>query len=176
MSFVANLIGMMAFQGLMPAWSVEALQMDASGLGLLMAVMGVGAVAGSLFVASLGGFKRRGMLLFASSVVWSIFILVFALSTHLLIALVTLTVVGFLSAAYLSLNNSLTQIYSLPEMRSRAMSMNLLSWGLAPLGVLPISAMAEGIGTPYAIAISATILLAFALLFGTFNSKLRKLE
>ena len=176
MSFVANLIGMMAFQGLMPAWSVEALQMNATGLGLLMATMGAGAIVGSLFVASLGGFSRRGLLLIGSSLVWALFLFGFALSNHIYLALILLIVLGFLSATYLSLNQSLTQIYSEPMMRSRTMSMNLLSWGLSPLGVLPISVLAEHIGTPHAIAISAAILFVFALVFGSFNPKFRKLK
>ncbi len=171
--FVSMLIGMMSFQSLMPAWSVEALGLGAEGLGLLMATMGVGAVFGALFVASLSGYRRRGMLILVTSLIWAALILVFSQSNNLPFALVLLAAVGFLSATFLSLNQSLTQILASPEMRGRVMSINAMSWGIMPIGALAIGALAEQIGTPDAIAISAILLIVFTLVYALLNPKFR---
>ena len=176
MAFVPMSIGMMSFHNLMPAWSVEALDLGPEGLGLLLAMTGIGAVFGSLFVASLGNFRRRGLLLIGTSLLWAVLIVAFAQSTVLLLALVLLVGVGFFSSIYLSLNQSLTQIYASPEMRGRVMSISMLSFGVMPLAVLPISALAERIGTPDALAVSAVLLLGFVLAFGILNPRFRCLE
>jgi len=83
--------------------------------------------------------------------------------------------VGFLSATFLSLNQSLTQILASPEMRGRVMSINAMSWGIMPIGALAIGALAEQIGTPDAIAISAILLFVFTLVYALLNPKFRSL-
>ena len=176
LGFFSSLIGIMAFQSLMPAWSVEALGLGAEGLGLLLAIMGVGAVVGSLLVASLSSYKRRGLLLLATAFSWAIFILIFSQAGNLPLALIWLVFIGFLSAIFLSLNQSLTQIHASPEMRGRTMSLNAMSWGLMPLGALPIGALAEEIGTPNALSVSAIILVVFVIGFTMLNPWFRKLK
>jgi MFS family permease len=62
MLFVPSLFGF-PYQTLLPAWAREALDVGSDDLGYLMMMMGVGALTGSLFLASLKNVKRRGILL-----------------------------------------------------------------------------------------------------------------
>ena len=165
------LIGMMTFQSLIPAWSVEALNVGAEGLGLLMAMMGIGAVFGALFIASLGGNHRKGLILIGSTIAWAVFLFIFSKSTNITLAFGLLIIIGFFSATFLALNQSLVQLYSDREMRGRVMSITVMSWGLMPFGVLPIAALAEQIGTPNALAASSIILCVFGIIFAIFNRK-----
>ena len=168
LAFFPLLFGM-SYIFLMPAFAVEALGMGAEGLGVLMAITGVGAIIGSLAVAYLSNFKHLGALLFGATFVWGISLALFSLSTSLAIAIVPLALVGLSSAIYMSINMSLTQLYASPEMRGRVMSVFMWSFSMMPLGLLPVSAFAEHIGTPTALLASAVLLvvsisLAFLLL------------
>lgn len=176
MIFVPMLIGVMAYQNVMPAWSVEALNLGPEGLGLLLAMTGVGAVLGALFVASLGNFRRRGLLLLGVVLIWPTFLVAFSQSSSLTLALVLLLAVGLLGSTYMSLSQSLIQIYASPEMRGRVMSISMMAFGFMPLGVLPVSALAERIGTPDALAASALILFLFALVYGILSTRIRHIE
>jgi hypothetical protein len=51
----------------------------------------------------------------------------------------------------------------------------MMTWGLQPLGLLPIGAAAEVIGTPYAIGIGGAIVAALAVVFIVFSPTLRRL-
>ncbi|MCK4331751.1 MAG: MFS transporter, partial [Dehalococcoidia bacterium] len=65
MAVVPILFGM-PYQMLMPIFAEDVLDVGARGLGFLMAAVGLGALAGSLLVASLGDFRHKGLLLFGS--------------------------------------------------------------------------------------------------------------
>ena len=174
MALTSVLLGM-SFQGLMPAWAVEALALGPKGLGFLMAATGVGALGGSLAIASLSNFQRRGLLVLGASLLWGVFLVGFSQSTSLVWALVLLVGLGFFSSSFLTLNMSMTQIYASPEMRGRVMSIAMMTFGLMPLGIVPISAAAEHIGTPNALAIGALLLMVFTFAYGLANSSLRRL-
>ena len=85
-----------------------------------------------------------------------------------MIATPFLLLIGLLSSVYMSLNMTLTQLYSAPEMRGRVMSIAMMTFGLMPIGALPFGSLAEVIGTPNALTLSgmvlavATVVFAFA--------------
>ena len=61
MSFIPALFGY-SYYALLPAWGREALDIGSEDLGLLMMLMGVGALVGTLILASMQSFNRRGRL------------------------------------------------------------------------------------------------------------------
>ena len=56
------------------------------------------------------------------------------------------------------------QLVSSTRMRGRVLSIWMLGWGLTPVGLLPISALAENIGTPTAMIVSGGVAIFIALL------------
>ena len=70
-----------AYWPLLAAWAREVLDVGADGLGILNSATGVGALAGSLMLASLTGFKRKGLLLLVVCVGWGIAMALFARTT-----------------------------------------------------------------------------------------------
>jgi hypothetical protein len=58
----------------------------------------------------------------------------------------------------MSMNNSLIQLAVDRHMRGRVMSMVMMIWGLMPLGVVPVSFLAERIGVGPALELSAVAL------------------
>ena len=175
MAFIPSIFGFVLF-ALFPAWAREALNVRSTDLGILMMVMGIGALIGTLGLASLRKFNRRGMLLLVSSVIWGLALVAMAQSISQVMAMPFLLLIGFLSAIYMSLNMTLTQIFSVPEMRGRMMSIVMMTFGLMPIGALGFGYMAEYIGTPLALTFSGIALAVVTVLFGIFYAPFRRIE
>ena len=164
MAFIPVLFGMSYF-ALLPAWAREALDVEADGLGVLMMIMGIGALVGTLMLASMTNMKRRGAFLLVNCVVWGVALSIFALSPSYLFAVPFLLLLGLTSSIFMSLNMTLLQTNSSPEMRGRIMSINMMTFGVMPLSAIPFGVLAERTGTPDALFISGLLLIAFTLLF-----------
>ena len=174
MAFVPIAFGM-PYQMLMPVFAVDVLHVGASGFGYLMAATGVGALVGSLVVASLGEFRHKGLLLLSTSALFGVFLILFAISSYFYLSLFLLLGVGAASAGYLASNNTLLQLNVDDRVRGRVMSMYMMTIGLFPIGVLPAAALAEAVGIPFAVGLGGTILVLFTLAMALLRPGLRKL-
>ena len=174
MTFIPVLFGFSYFV-LLPAWAREALDVGSEDLGILMMLMGVGALIGSLALASMTNFKKRGLLLLAASVGWGVSLAIFSQATSYALAVPLLMFMGLLSSLFMSLSMTLTQLKSTPEMRGRIMSINMMTFGLMPLSALPFGALAEQIGTPDALGLSGLLLAAFTVLFALAYPSFRRI-
>jgi MFS family permease len=173
LAFIPVLFGM-SYYVLLPSWAREALNVGSEQLGVLMMTMGIGALAGSLLVASLKGSSNRGILLLGSCISWGIALAVFAQSTSYIVALPLLLFVGLASSVFMSLNMTLLQVHASPEMRGRIMSIGMMTFGVMPLSALPFGILAEQVGTPHALMTSGLLLLAFTVLFAIAYPQFRK--
>jgi MFS family permease len=175
MLFVPALFGF-PYQTLLPAWAREVLNVGSDELGFLLMTMGIGALIGSLILASLKKFKRRGLFLLIISMIWGICITIFAKSSLYVIVLPTIFIIGMVNAVFMSLNMTLLQLYSDKEMRGRIMSICMTTFGLMPLSAVPFGVIAERIGTGNSLFISGTLLIFLTLLFNLLNPKFRNIE
>ncbi len=173
LAFIPVLFGM-SYYVLLPSWAREALNVGSEDLGVLMMTMGIGALAGSLLVASLKGSSNRGILLLGSCISWGIALAVFAQTTSYVAALPLLLFVGIASSVFMSLNMTLLQVHASPEMRGRIMSIGMMTFGVMPLSALPFGALAEHVGTPDALMVSGLLLVAFTALFAIAYPQFRK--
>ena len=165
----------MPYMMLMPVFAIDVHNVGASGLGYLMAAAGIGALAGSFLVASLGDFKHKGALLLVASASFGVFLILFANSNYFYIALFFLLGVGMANSIYMATNNTLLQINTEDRMRGRVMSLYMMTIGLLPIAVLPASAIAESLGGPVAIGAGGAILLIFTLAMTLLRPTLRRL-
>ena len=161
---------------LLPAWAREALDVKSDGLGLLMMIMGAGSLIGSLILAALRNLKRRGAWLLITGVFWGASLAFFSESGSYAGCLPFLLLTGLMSAVFMSLNTTLLQTYSAPEMRGRIMSIAMMSFGAMPLSALPFGVIAEKIGTPNALCLSGLMLLLFTVIFAIMNPKFRRID
>ena len=128
---------------LLPAFNEDILGGGPEDLGLLMSAMGAGAIFGSLTMATLGGLRRKGRWLVASGLTWGVSTVAVGLSETVLLASAMMAAFGWLSAWNMSLNRGLLQLKVDNRMRGRVMSIDMMSHGLMPLGVIPIGFVAE---------------------------------
>ena len=171
---VGTLFGF-SYYALLPAWGREALDVGSDDLGILMTLMGAGALVATLILASMSRFRHRGLLLLVSCVVWGVGLALFSQATSFAVAVPYLLAVGLLSSLFMSLNMTLFQIYAAREMRGRVMSIGMMTFGLTPLSALPFGALAESIGTPDALMVSGLLLTAGSLILIIALPNLRRI-
>jgi MFS family permease len=159
--------------GFLNVFARDILHIGAGGLGLLMAVSGCGAVVGSLLVASGTRSEGTGRLLLVMTVLYGLPIIGVALSRTLWITLPLLFCAGLLGAAFMSGNNALVQHRVTDDVRGRVMGAYMLTWGLMPLGALPMGMVADRIGTSFAVAGGAVISSLLAGILGLTSAAVR---
>ena len=168
----------MPIRFVLPIFARDVFMVGPGGLGIMMSVMGVGGLAGALVIASLGQGARRGLLLAGTAVAAGVALLGFSglslLAPLLAFGLGFLALVGLTQSGVMTLSNTLIMEYTDQEYRGRVSSIFMLSFGLMPAGVLPITIAAEYIGAPLALGIMALLLMLIASLL-TASPHLRRL-
>lgn len=175
MAFIPSLFGFTLF-ALLPVWAREALNVNSSDLGILMTMMGVGALIGTLGLAAIRRFSHRGLLLLGCGIVWGIMLVGLANSQIYPVAMPFLLIIGLISSVYMSLNMTLTQLSAAPEMRGRVMSIMMMTFGLMPIGALPFGTIAEYIGTANSLTISGALLALLIFAFGLAYPAFRRIS
>lgn len=171
LGFVPMLLGM-HYQMLMPVFALGIHQVGAQGLGILSMSAGIGALMGSLALASLGNFSGKRRLQTITGVVFGLALVGFALAPSYYIALLALPIVGAASASYMALNNTLIMEHTPREFYGRVMSVYMMTFSLMPLASLPVARLADIIGAPITVAITGGI-LAFVVAAIAFVSKIQ---
>ena len=175
LAFAPTLLGM-SYQALMPVFAEDVFHVGPSGLGLLMTVNGVGALVGSLAVATFSNFRRRGLLQVGLGIVFGLSIALFAFSQSLPVAFPALVLIGAASAAYMALNMSLVMGYAEPEYHGRVMSINMMTFSLMPLSVVPTGFLVDIFGAPGVIGMSGLLLAAIVAVYGTLHPSYRNVR
>lgn len=153
LSIIPFLFGM-PLNTLLPAFNQDVLGGYADSLGILVSAMGGGAILGSMMMATMGDMKRKGMWLVISSLGWAVATVAFGLGSNLVWAILAIAVIGLVSAWNMSLNRGLLQHTVDAHMRGRIMSIDMMFHGLMPIGVFPISWVAEAYGVGTALTVS----------------------
>lgn len=175
MAFIPIMLGM-PYQMLMPVFQEEVLHVGSFGLGLLLGATGVGALAGSLFVASMEDGRTRGFIQMTLGIGFGITLFVFALMTSFPLALVAIAVVGFVSSAYMSLNQTMIMGYTDEEYYGRVMSVYMMTFSIMPLAALPMGLMADAFGVQITVAVAAAIMVVFMTVIGVFMPSYRAIK
>lgn len=157
----------MPYQQMLPVFATDVLHTGATGLGLLMAASGVGALAGSLAYAAVGQIGNEGKVLLGTAAAFGLTLCLFAAASWAPLSFFLVAVASAVSAFYMSMNNTLIQMSVNDEMRGRVMAVYLMTWGLMPFGTLPMGALADAFGAPWAVAagglLSTMLILLIAL-------------
>lgn len=143
------LLGLISFMGLryeilMPVYTREILHGGPTEFGLLMGASGIGAILGSLVLATFGNVRTLGdwAALAAAGFGGSLVLLSFSHSFTLSLAVMLL--IGFAMVAGLDASNTLVQRIVPDEMRGRVMAIwTMMLSGLAPFGSLLVGILAQ---------------------------------
>ena len=156
----------MQLQLLMPVFAVKVFHMGASGYGTLLSSLGIGGLIGSMTVASLTEFRRKGVLLLTTGAIYGGLTALFAvisLGGNSLIGMSFLVLVGIANMAFMATNNTILMTQSDPSMRGRVMAVYLMGFGLQPLLAVPSGALADAIGAPQTMIFAGSLMAAVTL-------------
>ena len=168
---VLGLIGVMAvfsifgfpYLTLMPVIARDVLHTDASGYGLLVTFVGMGAVCGALTLAALSARVRRGRLFTISTFSFAFLLVVFAFINVRSVAAVVLLFLGLTMLINGALANGILQSVVPDALRGRVMAAYVFVYvGFTPIGSLLEGALARATSVQWAIGSGAVIMLGYA--------------
>jgi len=173
--FVSHVIFGQPFNVLLPVFTDSILKVSASKMGLLISVAGIGALLGSLILASAPS-RKRGMLLILSALAMGLPIIVFSFTRSWYISLAMMPFIGFAPSIHATLSATLVQSYADPDYRARMQSFVTMAGGLASFGTFLTGIMAEATGVQWAVGGMAIGLTLVGIVFLLFAPRLRKLD
>ena len=164
----------MPLRFLMPVFVVDIYGRDAAAMGLLLAAMGGGSLAGSMFITWLGRW-RRGMILIMASFLTGLAMAAMALLPFYYAAAAVMVLMGVGDAGRRAINMSLVMEVAEDAYRGRVMSVFMMNFGLMPLGVLPLALAAEAFGPQVAVGALAVLILVTSAFILATQRRLRQL-
>ena len=165
----------MPFRFLMPVFVVDIYHKGPEAMGLMVSLMGLGALVGSLFMAQVGRWKR-GLLLIATTLLTGVTLLLVALLPIYVVALGLMLALGLGDAGRRTLNQALIMEVSEDQYRGRVMSIYMLNFALMPLAVLPAGIVIQYTNGQVAVGILAVMLLVFTVIILATQKGLRRFE
>ncbi|MDD1721204.1 MAG: MFS transporter [Euryarchaeota archaeon] len=155
-------------------FAVAELGTTPAGLGVLYTATGLGAIVGSLGLASLGDYRRKGRLLMASSFGLSFAVIAFSFVHLYWVSFVLLLIIGIMQTVASALSVTLLQLNSPRTMIGLVMSINtLIVMGIRPLGGFPFGALTAVVGVSASMAVGAVISAALSAYLFLNNGRLR---
>ncbi len=165
----------MPFRSLLVVLVHDEFGRGADGFGFLLSAFGLGALVGSLGFAGMRATGPRGMALILTTTLSGIAILAAAVSPSYLLLMIIMVFVGLGDSGRRTLNSAVLMEQVDDEHRGRVMGLYMMNFGLMPLGIIPIAAIAEFAGIREALSISAIILIAVGVSFFALSKRMREL-
>ncbi|MBX9840569.1 MAG: MFS transporter [Xanthobacteraceae bacterium] len=162
---------------LFPIFARDILKTEAWGLGLLRAAPAVGALIMSVVLARRPLTLPIGQVLFGVIAVFGLFTILFGLSTHLILSLAALAVLGAADAVSVVIRFSLVQLRTPPQMRGRVSAVNGMFTGTSNyLGDFRAGAVAALLGAPLAAIVGGAGVFAVLALWLFLFPQLRRIR
>jgi MFS family permease len=158
--FLVAVVGLLTFNFsvFLPLMARQVFHSGAGTLGVLYALLGVGAVSGGLLVASRG--RTSALLMAGAGVATGMAMVVTAVMPTLALELIAIVPLGMATIVFVASANSLLQLRSNPQMRGRVMALyGVLFLGTTPLGAPSIGWIAGHAGVRGAMAIAGGLTL-----------------
>jgi MFS family permease len=171
---IVSLFGM-PYSVLMPIFAARVLGGGAHTLGFLMGATGVGALGGALGLAARKSVIGLGSRIVATTAVFGLALVGFALSHWLWLSLLLLPVVGFGMMQQMAASNTILQTIVDDERRGRVMAFySMAIQGMAPFGSLIAGSTAGRVGAPVTVLGSGIACVLGAIWFRSRLPRIRE--
>jgi len=162
---------------LLPIYARDILGVGPGGLGLLRSAPAVGALLTSVFLAHHSPERRIGRVLFRAVVVFGVATVVFGVSTHFVLSLAALCILGAADVVSAVIRVSLVQIRTPDAMRGRVSAVHSLFTGTSnQLGAFESGLTAALFDTVPSVLIGGIGTIAVAALWMILFPQLRRLH
>ena len=145
------------YMQMVPVIATETLEVGPGLMGVLMGADGLGAILGSIAIASAGRLRYHGRVYLGGSIIGLFMVLLFSGSQVFPLSMVILFLLGLGTAGFGTMQSTIVVISASEEMRGRALGVISLAIGAGPVGALLIGALAETTSPPMAIAVFAAL-------------------
>lgn len=157
---------------LLPVYAREIFNGHASTFGYLNSFVGLGALSGAMFLASLKPGTNLKKVLFINTLLFAIGLLLFSHMQHLPLALIFVALAGFGMMSQTTISNTLIQTTVAPAMRGRVISYYAMAFfGMQPIGGLLVGSLAHYIGAPLTVLLEGIATVIIAIIFLPFLRK-----
>ncbi len=166
----------MPFQNLLVVFAEKVWQAGPRGFGFLSGAYGAGGVIGSLWVASIRNTYKRLRRMMVACLAFGVLLFSFSISPYFLLGLLLVFLANACLNVFNTLNNTAIQLLIPDRVRGRISSFLMMSFSLPLLGTLPVSAVAEAYGAPFAVALASVLATLVCLLFYVLSKHLRGMD
>ncbi|MDC0035594.1 MFS transporter [Chloroflexi bacterium] len=142
-------------------------------MGILMASDGMGALIGSIGIASQSRMLYHGKVFLYGSLLSLGALFLFSNSSWYLLSLSLLLFLGIGTSGFGTMQSTIVLLVSKPEFRGRALGVVTIAIGAGPVGSLIIGAVSEWIGSSSAIMINSVLGLVLVALSGLLMPSIR---
>jgi MFS family permease len=171
---VVSLMGM-PFVVLMPIFAARVLHGGPHTLGFLMGAMGIGALVSALSLAARKSVRGLIRMIPIAAAVFGLGLIGFGLSRVFWLSMVMVLVAGMGMMQGMAASNTIIQTLVSEDKRGRVMSYYTMAFmGMAPFGSLLAGTMAHGVGAPFTVIASGSVVLLGAAWFFTRLPSIRK--
>lgn len=154
------------YNTLLPVFAKVIFKGDAATYGYINSFIGIGAVANSIFLASLKPGTNLRVILLVNTLILGVSLMIFSQLSYFPLAMLFATLSGFAMMSLTTVCLTVIQVDSDPQMRGRVMSYIAMAYfGMLPLGSLIIGAVSQRIGSPAALFCQGITALIIAALF-----------
>lgn len=136
----------MPFSNFLPVWAEKVLGLEADGLGALYSAAGIGALLGTLALASAGNVRHKGPLMAIVVAVLGLTFLGLGVSSLLVVSLVLLAMMGATQSVFSALNMTLVQSRVPHELQGRVMSIFNVGHAMIAIGSLTMGVIVDAVG------------------------------
>ena len=175
LSLVSLLV--LPYNTLLPVFAKVTFKGDAATFGYINSFIGLGAVAGTIFLASLKAGADLKRVLLGSTIIFGIGLILFSHINYFPLAMLFAVLSGFGTMAPSTICVTIIQVEADSNMRGRVISVVAMAmFGMLPLGSLLTGAVSQKIGAPNTLLYQGIIALIIAGLFSNFlrSEKLNK--
>jgi MFS family permease len=158
----------------MPVFADTILEGGPKSLGLLMSANGMGAILGSIYMASRTGLSGLSRHITGMTVLYGVALVLFALSPNLYVSMLLLMPVGFGMMVSVAATNTALQTLSPDPLRGRVLGFyGMMFVGMTPIGALLSGWAGDHMGAPLTVITGAVFCVAGALLFNRKRTVIR---
>jgi MFS family permease len=164
---------------LLPIYARDILGVGPDGLGVMRSSLAAGAVAAGVLLAHFPAQQElhAGKALFAGVAIFGVAALIFGLSTHFVLSIATLAVMGAADMVSVFVRSSIIQLGTPDEMRGRVASVHMLFVGAAnELGDFRAGVAAAWLGAVPAVLAGGVCTLAVVAVWGGLFPELRRVQ
>ena len=140
------------FTTLLPVFARDILGVGATGQGLLLTAMGVGALCSAILIASIGDELPRGMLMLGGVTVYGFLIIIFAASRWFQLSIVLMGIIGLCHVFAHALVQTVIQYYSPSAFRGRTIAIFHMSQVVMTVGSMLTGTLSSFLGARLAVA------------------------